>query len=171
MSPNTVHRRDIPWRDTHRITYFVRRNRGLETLTYAEAVLVAADPKDRRKVFMAYTDTTGAVHVQNAGQRFTALAKRAVRSAQERDHLPRCDASTKAGTRCKSPATTTWRDLDVCALHDPEGKFAAENPEFAKETLIRLRSIKRAEVERLEDRLTALLLERFGPSKGKGLIG
>lgn len=162
----------VPWRDTRRIVYFVKhKEHGLDTLTYAEACLVAADPADKRKVFIAYADTTGAVHVQAAGMRFTALAKRAVRSAQERADKPRCDAPTKSGPRCKVTATTTWHDLNVCALHDPDGLFAKDNPEFGADALYRLRQVKKVQVDRLEDRLTALLLERFGPSRGKGVIG
>jgi hypothetical protein len=162
----------VPWRDTRRIVYFVKsKDRGVDPLTYAEAVLVAADPADRRRVFAAYSEEDGTVHVRSGGPKFTALAKKAVRSAQRRSESPPCDGLTKSGQRCKSLSTTTWRDLNVCAMHDPLGEFSKAHPEFAAQSLAMLRTIKKAEVERLEDRLTALLLERFGSSKGKGLIG
>ena len=162
----------VPWRDSRRIVYFVKsKPRGIDTLTYAQAVLVAADPTDKRSVLIAYTDPVGQVHVAKGGAAFNRLAKRAVRAAQEREDRPQCQARTKSGSQCSHTATRMWRDINVCDLHDPLGKFAKGNPEFAAKVLAMLRESKKTEVDRLENRLTALLLERYGPSKGKGVIG
>jgi len=162
----------IPYRDTRRIVYFVKSGHGIEIVSYAVAVLCAADPKDHRTIFHAWATPTGKVAVDNAGMRFTALAKRAVRSAQRQEGAPRCKGSTLDGTaQCKVAAVTTWHDLDVCAMHDPEGEYAKANPAHAARVLEQLREIKAGAVERLEDRLTALLLERYGPSKGRGIVG
>lgn len=162
----------IPYRDSRRIVYFVKsKSLGIEHLTYAQAVLVAADPTDKRSVFIAYTDPVGQVHVVKGGARFVRLAKRAVRAAQEREDRPLCQARTKSGSRCSHTSTTLWRDIPVCDLHDPLGKFAKDNPPFGAQVLEMLRESKLIEVDRLENRLTALLLEKYGPGRGRGVIG
>lgn len=169
MSPE---RKVVPWRDDARMRYFIKEGAGIRTISYAQAVIIAADPHDKRKVFCAfYSEETRSVEVEPAGKRFTTLAKRAVRSAQMRNEAPPCQGRTSFNEPCKALSVAVWRDLDVCAMHDPEGEFCKANPDFRKAVLVRLRNIKKSDVARLEDRLTALLLERFGPSKGVGVIG
>ena len=99
------------------------------------------------------------------------MAKRAVRSAQAREENPPCEGLTGEGKACRALSVTQWYGLHVCAMHDPEGKFCTENPNHRLRVLASLRTVKKTDVARLEDRLTALLLARYGPTKGTGLIG
>lgn len=156
----------VPWRDSRRCKYFIKdRTRGLEWMDFAEAVI--ANRFDNQRVYVAYTLPDGGVDVVRGGRVFADLAKRAVRSAQMSNSDARCNGFTQGGKQCRGIATGRWHGIDVCSMHDPEGTYAKADPDYRKVVLGMLRGIKDTEVARLNDRLGALLLARFGPGKGR----
>lgn len=156
----------VPWRDHNRCRYFVKdRSSGLSVMDFPEACIAAA--VDRQKVYAAYSLPNGDVRIVRGGRKFVDIAKRAIRSAQTRDENPPCQGFTSGGRQCRALAVAKWRGIDVCAMHDPEGLFAKTDADYRRSVLTMLRSIKDVSVDRLNDRLTALLLERYGPGKGR----